>query len=74
MEWNHYILIGILSASVFFVAGAWALHWAWKTGQLSNMEQGACSIFDEDEPQGEITDRFPVRRKRRNFRGNPTVE
>jgi nitrogen fixation-related uncharacterized protein len=74
MEWSYYILTGILTASLFFVAGGWALHWAWKNGQLSNMEQGASSIFDEDEPQGEITDRFPVRRKRRKSRGQPTEE
>jgi nitrogen fixation-related uncharacterized protein len=65
MEWQQYILFGILSASLFFVAGILALVWALKNGQLSNMDKGACSIFDEDEPQGEVSDTFPVRRKRR---------
>ncbi|MEX0323442.1 MAG: cbb3-type cytochrome oxidase assembly protein [Puniceicoccaceae bacterium] len=74
MEWNHYILFGIFSACLFFGGGAYALVWAWKNGQLTNMSQGACSIFDEDEPQGEVTDKFPVRRKRRKFRGQPTEE
>ena len=74
MEWDHYILFGSISACIFFAAGALSILWAWKNGQFSNMAQGACSIFDEDEPQGEITDKFPVRRKRRKSRGQPTEE
>lgn len=65
MEWSQYILIGFLSASLFFVVAALALHWAHKHGQLSNLERGAQSIFDEDEPMGEVTDRFPAKRKGR---------
>jgi nitrogen fixation-related uncharacterized protein len=63
MDWSQYILIGFLFASLFFVAAALALHWAHRHGQLSNLEKGATSIFDEDEPMGEVTDSFPRKRK-----------
>ena len=63
MEWNEYILAGFLFASLFFLGGAWALHWAHKNGQLTNLEKGSRSIFDEDEPEGEVTDAFPDKGK-----------
>lgn len=63
MGWSAYILVGFLSASLFFLAGAAALFWAHRNGQLSNLEQGSRSIFDEDEPVGEITDSFPSKKR-----------
>lgn len=63
MEWSQYILLGFIFASVFFVLAAGALFWAHKHGQLSNLEEGSRSIFDEDEPLGEVTDSFPNRTK-----------
>ena len=65
MDWSQYILIGFVFACLFFLGAALALHWAHKHGQLGNLEQGARSIFDEDEPMGEVTDSFPARRKKR---------
>ncbi len=65
MDWGQYILLGFVFASIFFLAGAAALHWAHRNGQLSNLDKGARSIFDEDEPEGEITDAFPRRRRRK---------
>ncbi|MGF1583428.1 MAG: cbb3-type cytochrome oxidase assembly protein [Gemmataceae bacterium] len=38
-----------------------AFVWAAQTGQFESFQQGATSIFDEDEPVGEITDRFPYK-------------
>lgn len=69
MEWNIYILIGAAIATTFFVATAIALHWAHKNGQFSDLERGARSIFDDDEPLGQVTDRFPVSRRKRMARG-----
>lgn len=69
MDWSQYILLGFVFASLFFVAAALALYWAHKHGQLSNLEQGARTIFDEDEPMGEVTDGFPAKRKRKR-KGN----
>jgi len=65
MHWGQYILVGFIFASLFFLAAAAALHWAHKHGQLTNLEQGAKSIFDEDEPLGEVTDKFPEKHKRK---------
>lgn len=65
MEWSTYILGGFIFASLFFLAAAYALHWAHKHGQLSNLEEGARSIFDEDEPEGEVTDQFPEKQQKR---------
>ena len=58
MEWTFYLLVfGILA--LFGVMVVWALWWAIRGGQFSNFQQGATSIFDEDEPLGRVTDRFP---------------
>ena len=69
MDWNIYIILGAVIASLFFVAAACALHWAHKNGQFSNLDKGARSIFDDDEPLGEVTDRFPVSRRKRTAKG-----
>ncbi len=46
--------IALLSVSVVAV-----FVWAIRTGQFSDFQRGATSIFDDDEPLGEITDWFP---------------
>jgi nitrogen fixation-related uncharacterized protein len=70
MNWSGYILLGFIFASVFFVLASLALFWAHRNGQLSNLEEGSKSIFDEDEPEGEVTDAFPQPSKRK--RGQDT--
>lgn len=61
MEDSGYI-VGIgLFGLVFFIAAAGALYWAAKHGQMRDFEKGARSIFDEEEPEGEIGDHFPSR-------------
>ena len=70
MEWNQYVLVGFLFASLFFIGGAFALHWAHKNGQLTNLEKGAQSIFDEDEPIGTVTDQFPEKRGKAQPKGS----
>ena len=58
MEWTYYLLVfGILG--VFGAMVVWALWWAIRGGQFSDFQKGATSIFDEDEPLGQVTDRFP---------------
>lgn len=37
----------------------WAMWWAVRGGQFSQFQHGATSIFDDDEPLGQITDAFP---------------
>ena len=46
-------LVGITIAAVF--AFVWAAH----SGQFRDLNAGAHSVFDPDEPEGEATDAFP---------------
>jgi len=48
----------VLIGSVVFFGGAavLALAWAFRNGQMENFARGATSIFDPDEPLGEVTD------------------
>jgi len=47
------------SALILGVSAVWALVWAIRSGQFDDLRQGALSIFDDDEPVGKPTDRFP---------------
>ena len=49
--WTVIALLGISSVS--------ALIWAVASGQLGQFQKGATTIFDDDEPIGEVTDSFP---------------
>lgn len=51
------------STLVFGGSAVWALVWAIRNGQMSNLQAGAESIFDEEEPVGKQTDTFPGARK-----------
>lgn len=49
--WGAIAILGISSITV--------LVWAVSTGQLSKFQQGSASIFDDEEPMGQVTDSFP---------------
>ncbi|QDV08110.1 hypothetical protein Poly30_36460 [Planctomycetes bacterium Poly30] len=49
--WGVVLLLGASSVA--------ALIWAVTSGQLAEFQQGATSIFDDDEPIGRMTDEFP---------------
>lgn len=52
--------IMIVGVALFFgVTAVWALVWAVRSGQFQDFGGAARSIFDEEEPVGEVTDRFP---------------
>lgn len=55
------VFYGLLIASMILLGGSavYALFWAADNGQFTNMEDGSKVIFDEREPEGEITDVFP---------------
>ena len=59
-----YILV---PAGILFLGGSalLAFFWAVRTGQLRNLNKGAEVIFDEGEPIGTPTDRFPGARATR---------
>ena len=46
-------------AGVCGLTAVYGLVWAVRTGQMRRFGEGATSIFDDDEPVGEMTDRFP---------------
>ena len=56
MDWYYYILTGFVLAGLIFISAVYAFHWALKNGQLKDLEKGASSIFDDDEPLREQTD------------------
>lgn len=43
-----------------------ALAWAFQSGQFNDLERGARSIFDEEEPVGQMTDHFPDHHRSHN--------
>lgn len=49
--WGSWIFFGLITV--------WGLTWAIRTGQLSDLSEAATVIFDEEEPLGAETDRFP---------------
>ena len=50
-----YLLFGF-TLLIFGSAAVFALAWAISSGQMSNVSRGADSIFDADEPIGDMTD------------------
>ena len=61
MSTISYILVfGLLAA--FSASAIWGLWWAMKTGQFSQFQKGAASIFDDEEPIGRKTDAFPTQK------------
>lgn len=48
-----------------------ALIWAVKSGQFQDINEGARVIFDEDEPEGVVNDRFPSKGTQMNETSAP---
>ena len=65
MSWIALVFIfGLISAfSVSVIYGLW---WALRGGQMSNFQQGATSIFDDEEPIGQMTDAFPGKKTKKD--------
>lgn len=68
MDWHAYLILGLIFGGIFFLIAIYALWWASRHGQLKNFEEGAQTIFDEEEPMGQQTDYFPSKRKRAKSR------
>jgi nitrogen fixation-related uncharacterized protein len=49
------ILLGI----AFFAVAVTMLYWAARKGQLREFDKQAKVIFTDEEPEGEISDKFP---------------
>jgi cbb3-type cytochrome oxidase maturation protein len=64
------VMYVLLAAGMVFFGGTTvaAFYWAARTGQFRNLEEGARSIFDGDEPVGSATDTFADRQADRPVR------
>lgn len=51
----------ILTGSFVLLTGSalLALRWALRTGQFHHTERDALLVFDDEEPLGQVSDRFP---------------
>ncbi len=63
MEWIFYTVAFLIAAALSGTA-VYALFWSSKHGQLLDFDRGAVSIFDDQEPVGQMTDHFPEKRKK----------
>lgn len=63
IAYEVYAVMLFVSLVVFGGGAVWALNWAFRNGQMSNFARGATSIFDPDEPEGEVTDCILAPRK-----------
>lgn len=52
-------ILFVSSVIVLPAAALLALRWAVRHGEFENLQKTAMSIFDEEEPVGRMTDRFP---------------
>lgn len=59
---NIHVLVMVFMGILFFSTGILVLYWCVKTGQLTDFEKGARSIFTDEEPEGEQTDFFPKKK------------
>jgi cbb3-type cytochrome oxidase maturation protein len=61
---NYTDLIPIIFLGViFFIVAVSALYWSAKKGQLRDFDSQAKTIFTDEEPEGQISDTFPTKKK-----------
>ncbi len=53
-------ILFVCSVIVLPATALWALNWAIRHGEFRNLPKTALSIFDEEEPVGQLSDRFPT--------------
>ena len=57
--WDRSLIFVALLGLLFFGSTVYAFVWARRQRQFKSFDDGARSIFDEEEPEGLVTDRFP---------------
>lgn len=57
--WDNSLIFIALLGLLFFGTTVYAFVWARRQRQFKDFDDGARSIFDEEEPEGMVTDRFP---------------
>ena len=58
--WDEAIVLVVLLGLLFFGTAVYAFVWARRQRQFHDFEKGARSIFNEEEPEGKVTDKFPA--------------
>lgn len=53
------MLVVLVVLAVFAATAVFGLVWAIRRGHVQDFQRGATSIFDDEEPMGEVSDRFP---------------
>lgn len=56
----------IVLSALFFITTIGALYWAVKRSEFRKTNSKANVIFTQEEPEGEITDGFPTKPKKRD--------
>lgn len=74
MEWHNYLLVVFLLGGLFFASAIYVLFWSARNRQFQDLEQGARTIFDEEEPEGVQTDFFPGKKVKGIVRTHPVLE
>ena len=55
-----FVFIFIWSFALFAgITMVWLLAWAIRRGEFNNLRDASRMIFDEEEPEGMVTDHFP---------------
>jgi cbb3-type cytochrome oxidase maturation protein len=57
-----WVFYSLIVGSIVLLGGSAlaVLYWAAKGGQFENFDAGSRSIFDSEEPEGQMTDAFPA--------------
>lgn len=58
MTWIFFVVAGGIAIGIT-TSAVLALYWASRNDQLKDLDKGAETIFDDEEPIGEATDFFP---------------
>lgn len=57
--WDKSLIFVALLGLFFLGSAVYALVWARRQNQFHDFDRGARAVFDDEEPEGVVTDRFP---------------
>lgn len=60
MDWDKSLLFVAFLGVLFFASAVYAFAWARRQRQFNDFDQGARAVFDDEEPEGTVTDAFPT--------------
>lgn len=62
---NYTDLIPLIALGViFFIVAVSTLYWSSKKGHLRDFDSQAKTIFTDEEPEGQVSDTFPTKKKK----------